>query len=303
MDSKNIVSILTGHGQTIFSCTYLQFRNVSSKKLGSGIPDERIFSEHSQNGTMNDSAPTTTPSTTDESFFGSLAEKKPSKVLGPLLVYSNDEQEHKPLSPDENPYFSKNQFTSPEKISDTADKTKHNDMSRPPKPVSNSVFVTPPTPSKNKPVKQIPIPPFIPQEPPKQHFALNDKNTPEEILQILHQHPEFNNYPPGSVVEVHNFSPHPQNPVLPPYANQNGIMGHGNPQHIPILVQNSVGQHLNELPPGVTLEQILQEIHKNINPHQQSPILNYPGPQGPLLIAQQSGPVIPSRPNASVPGW
>ncbi|EFA07109.1 putative epidermal cell surface receptor isoform X1 [Tribolium castaneum] len=106
-------------------------------------------------------------------------------------------------------------------------------------------------------------------------------NNQDELLQFIHQHPEITNYPSGSVVEIHK----------PSFNNR--------PQHfIPYVIpQNG---HSDDLPPGITLEQILQEVHKNANPN--GHILPFPNhfTNGPVLLAPQS-PILP-RHNATFPG-
>lgn len=120
------------------------------------------------------------------------------------------------------------------------------------------------------------------QQPTKKPLANQD-----ELLQFIHQHPEITNYPSGSVLEIHNV-PKP-NFVTP-----------NRPQHfIPYVIpQNG---HTDDLPPGITLEQILQEVHKNANPN--GHILPFPPNQfnnGPVLLAPQS-PILP-RHNLTYPG-
>ncbi|XP_063921535.1 putative epidermal cell surface receptor isoform X2 [Zophobas morio] len=87
----------------------------------------------------------------------------------------------------------------------------------------------------------------------------------------------------------------PPNPFISPN------VPNGRPQHfIPYVIpQNG---HVDDLPPGITLEQILQEVHKNANPH--GSMLPFPSNQftgGPVLLAPQS-PILPNRHNSSYQG-
>ncbi|CAH0551231.1 unnamed protein product [Brassicogethes aeneus] len=206
----------------------------------------------------------------EESYFGT-PEKKPSKILGPLLVYSNDNKQHKVLPKEENPFYN-NHFKSEQ----------------------DNVFVTPPTlPEKNH------VPFKIQKNPSKNQLQVNEKSTPEEILQFIHQHPEITNYPSGSVLEIHNIPFGNPQDQKPSHYQDPRLQYHNRPQYqdqqyqkqshnIPILgnQNNLLSANSQDLPQGVTLEQILQEIHKNVNPIQQKP----------FLIAQQTGLSLPPSP-------
>lgn len=238
---------------------------------------------------------------------GPFAPKTPSKVLGPLLVYQNEDNhtDNNVLGPvpmpnislSENPFYNNHTM----QIHDIPKTNKNSTHSNKP------LFVTPPPP----PMPQIPnmpsqnyfpnhiddqVPPYLvnSQSPTKSHIAIHGKGNPDELLQFINQHPEIANYPPGSVLEIHN---------VPPNAKPNQM----NPQHngqnvIPYLIQQNPNIN-NELPPGITLEQILQEIHKSEHP----PSVPYHVPQFPRhdndFLAQQSGPIMLNRQNITKPGW
>lgn len=269
----------------------------------------------------------------------------PSKVLGPLVVYANNANEtknastspdplkhvKKPLvSIDENPFYHK-------------DNKKEGHVSKPVITTEPSQGLTSESPaflgpfnpnfplsskgnkgSKNNPkVKTKPassdpnIKSQVPDQttPPHQPLHLPGKGPPEELLHIISQHPDLANYPPGSILEIHNVpnGNRPNHPFLNPNSivPQHPNMRQPQPQIVPYITPDHQGRPLsNGLPPGVTLEQILQEIHKTEQSHQFGiPFVPYQQNQhypennnGQIFIAQQSGPVIPTRPNATYPG-
>lgn len=236
--------------------------------------DEDFISETGQNETEKDQK---IIKNTTEAPFAFLPTKEPSKNMGPLLVYTNHAANVSKTNPDsppnllpeENPFYHKNN-----------------------KEEGKDPFVGPYNPNYKKPSKnQKPKPgkdaPMFVTPPPNQVKNPQVQGGQDELLQFIHQHPEISNYPSGSVVEIHNVP-------SKPFVNQ------GRPQHfIPYVIpQNG---H-DDLPPGITLEQILQEVHKNANPH--GHVLPFPTNQfsnGPILLAPQS-PILPNRPNATYQG-
>ncbi|RZC41146.1 epidermal cell surface receptor, partial [Asbolus verrucosus] len=245
------------------------------------------------------------PKNATESPF---ALKAPSKNLGPLLIYANKGEnksaggDHSPLHPlktpsissDENPFFYKDNKDKETFLGPFSPNHKKPISDKKPKPSKDGLmFVTPP-PDEN----------YIPnQETPYLGHEQNVKNpsqggkvpqihqNPDELLQFIHQHPEISNYPSGSILEIHNI---PTKTPVPTY--------HGRPQQVvPYVVPQP---HIEGLPPGITLEQILQEVHKNAHPHGTPPhVIPYPNQysNGPVLLAPQS-PVLPNRHNSTYQG-
>ncbi|KAF7269805.1 hypothetical protein GWI33_017167, partial [Rhynchophorus ferrugineus] len=158
---------------------------------------------------------TQTPANTDNA---------PSKFLGPLSVYENQENVSiNTVDVHENPFF------------------KFHEKTKKPSPVMTEIPVRPEEPP------QIPHEGFVDNSQQGQ-FVVNDP----DLLHFLQEHPEISHLPHGSVVEIHNVPPKvPQ--YRPPYFNINGLPG---------------PQYTHPVPPDVSLEEILQELHKNI--HQQS---------------------------------
>ncbi|XP_063921534.1 putative epidermal cell surface receptor isoform X1 [Zophobas morio] len=236
---------------------------------------------------------------TTEVPFNFLPTKVPSKNKGPLLVYTNhasnssETNTNNPFTPpnilpDENPFYHKN---NKEESKDS--------FPGPYNPNYKKSEVKPQKGQKPKPSKDNPP---LATQPPRGNYIPNQKvkntqfhGTQDELLQFIHQHPEIGNYPSGSVVEIHNVPAKPPNPFISPN------VPNGRPQHfIPYVIpQNG---HVDDLPPGITLEQILQEVHKNANPH--GSMLPFPSNQftgGPVLLAPQS-PILPNRHNSSYQG-
>lgn len=122
-------------------------------------------------------------------------------------------------------------------------------------------------PNKQKGDRFRPPFPNIPQQQnPFQQPQFNTIQRPEEILQIINQHPELANYPSGSVFEIHNYDPNtkfPQSPVgrppLPPpppvgpyLVNQVDTGSPANfPQNIPV---DQIIKHVQngQIPPGLS---------------------------------------------------
>lgn len=150
--------------------------------------------------------------------------------------------------------------------------------------------------------QQNPVLPTKPGMAPPSHVHIHSKGNPEEILHIINSHPELANYPHGSVLEIHNIPNNDrQKPLSPPYLNPNSLMPQQPPRQQGVLPYVVPGDHTNiPLPPGVTLEQLLQEIHKTeqssvpYNPYQQN---------GHIYISPQSGAVIPTRNSSYQGGW
>lgn len=112
-------------------------------------------------------------------------------------------------------------------------------------------------PIRNNPSKQ-------PKEPGlgAQQIHIVGKGDADDILSFINNHPELTNYPSGSVLEIHKVSP--KNPLQ----NQifiNPQMSNGPPvRHQHLLHQIAQQGPLSmALPPGITLEQILEDLHKN----------------------------------------
>lgn len=191
-----------------------------------------------------------------------IAQNTPSRNLGPLLIYENSDNKttrnssHFSLPADENLYYHKESFLGP----GNPIYKKSNKNQKP-------LFVTPP-PNEN----QIPNLPFK-----------KPSNSPDEILQFIHQHPEISNYPSGSVVEIHKLPTKPTNPFM-----------NGRPPH-QIMPTYAIPHQVEES--GLTLEQILQEVHRNAQlPGQiHEPLIPFPSNNynnGPILVAPQS-PIVP----------
>lgn len=147
--------------------------------------------------------------------------------------------------------------------------------------------------------QQIPVLPTKAGTAPPSHVHIHSKGNPEEILHIINSHPEIANYPHGSVLEIHNIPNTDRQ--KPPYLNPNSLVPQQPPRQQGVLPYVVPGDHTNiPLPPGVTLEQLLQEIHKTeqssapYNPYQQN---------GQIFITPQSGAVIPTRNSSYQGGW
>lgn len=145
-------------------------------------------------------------------------DKQPSKVLGPLVAYENDNQSTEdnnnildPLNPYEPPHV--------------------------PKPENPYVRPNKPTPGKNKIVVPSGNLPDLPPHPPQNH---------EDLLHFLQQHPEISKLPSGSVLEIHTVRPQ-------------------NAEVVPVHVQ---GHHPAQ---DISLEDILNELHKNVHPFPPTP--------------------------------
>lgn len=260
-------------------------------------PDLERFEQNSKNTTKNIFAP-----------------KTPSKVLGPLAIYQNEDvnsmtssdilgNTNKPkLTPEENPYYHQQNIpypkpdTKPKPIKDKT--TNYISSSKPEKVVNKKVplFVTPPPLDPSESNNRIPNSPggkmSIPQNAVKSEIEIHGNGNPEELLQFINQHPEISNYPTGSVLEIHK---------VPIAANQKPTNFPPNTKSqihlVPYLVPtNAAGEpNHNDLPPGFSLDQILKEFHKNSQPQSNIPMISRPpfvGSNGPVIVPQQTGSVL-----------
>lgn len=201
----------------------------------------------------------------------SLVPKTPSRNLGPLLIYENSDNKtrHNPSQPSLS--SNENFYYNKESFLGSGNPIhkKHNKNQKP-------LFVTPP-PNEN----------HIPNAPIKK-----PNTSPDEILQFIHQHPEISNYPSGSVVEIHKLPTKPSNPFI-----------NGRPPH-QIIPTYAIPHQVEES--GLTLEQILQEVHRNAQlPGQiHEPLMPFPSNNynnGPILVAPQS-PIVSNRFNSTYQG-
>lgn len=125
---------------------------------------------------------------------------------------------------------------------------------------------------------------------PFQQPQYNTVQRPDEILQIINQHPELANYPPGSVFEIHNYDPkypqgRPQVPQVPYLMNQ-VEPGHPPYQNIPI---DQIIKHVQngQIPPG--LSRPLPPFRQNSPQFAQNPNIFAPhGLQIPFLNGQHN---------------
>ncbi|XP_050296437.1 putative epidermal cell surface receptor isoform X2 [Anthonomus grandis grandis] len=157
---------------------------------------------------------------TQQTFGPAFLDRQPSKVLGPLAVYENEDLNNvdpldKPrLKPEENPFV----------------KTHLDDQ---------------------------------------HEIAIHGHGGPDDLLQFLHQHPEIHGLPSGSVVEVHKVDPSKANQFLQINDINGALHGNEKPPGVPLVKRPG---HRED----ISLEEILQELHKNVNPN-----------------GQQGGPLVP----------
>lgn len=141
---------------------------------------------------------------------------------------------------------------------------------------------------------------------PYQQSQYNTVHRPEEILQIINQHPELANYPSGSVFEIHNYDPnvkYPDNPRLPPGLNSvnrppylmnqvdpgmhfNNNNNNNYPNNYPI---DQIIKHVQngQLPPGLARPPPSQPVFGQTPPYAQNPSIYAPhGLQFPLINGQ-----------------
>ncbi|KAJ8953045.1 hypothetical protein NQ314_007420 [Rhamnusium bicolor] len=299
----------------IHSCKYFGICRRNRAGLGAGSleskllgvdSDAHFISETVHNQTESDSKGQIAKNSTD-SYMGSFAPKPPSKVLGPLAVYTNEDSDQNiannslgtnyksKISPYENPFYHKSPLPhKPDITKSNFSKDKNSEYlgsfdpktgglnTKPSKDVknkisnkSNSYFVTPPPlaeQSVNENVNYFPNyltppTPFLSTQrtPGKSEIELHSQSSPEEVLQFIHQYPEISNYPSGSILEFHNL---PSSSIpKQPFNNQGFSTSKPKIHLVPYIVpQNSDGQPVNnDLPPGISLEQILQEFQKKFS--------------------------------------
>lgn len=245
--------------------------------------------------------------------------KPPSKVFGPLVVYANDDKNLaetesstdslKPVKKphivlDENPFYHKDKLN---KNAVKADEVTYDNLGNAATEVpylgplnpqtSKPVKTSKPAIAKTKPKPNVFIAPtvenYVPQhnipvmEPTKpiSPSQIPTKPTPEEILHIINQHPQLANYPDGSVLEIHNI---PNDNRQKPYINQNSLVPQ-QPTRQQSVIPYVIPEHSGiPLPPGVSLEQLLQEIHKS-EQHAYVPVQYQQN--GQVFVVPQSPPV------------
>lgn len=260
------------------------------------------------------------------SQLGPFSGKTPSKIHGPLVIYQNEDADydprkdalgtvHKPkISAEENIFYHQG-VTNPKtdvKAKPTKDKNPNYINPLKPDKVGNkktTIFVTPPPPlvqsdNRNPSGSQGKIPfPNIPQNAVKSEIEIHGHGNPDDLLQFINQHPEISNYPSGSVLEIHNVaSPVDQKPPIGLTPNTNSHI-----HLVPYLVQtNSAGEtNQNNLPPGFSLDHILNEFHKNTKPHANINLAPHPSfvnNKGPVIIPQQPGSAVFGNRNNSHKG-
>ncbi|XP_031340197.1 putative epidermal cell surface receptor isoform X1 [Photinus pyralis] len=250
--------------------------------------------------------------TTPSDPLNLIPDHSPSKILGPLVVYTNKDSNTNPdlnilpnITVDENPYYTKeykkeydhgmkNHGAVNDKHYEPVKKKEHGGGSLKDLPLlgshneskhlnKNKPSKTSVTPKREPPNAFLPTP-FIPQHPQTTpvtpHIAVHGKGDPDELLQFINDHPELiNNYPSGSVFEVHDI----------PHANNPAISYPHSPQHL--------GINLN---PQLNVENILQQIHKHPQPF--LPFAQSPPSNGHLLMTSPNGLGIPTQQNLSQPG-
>lgn len=118
----------------------------------------------------------------------------------------------------------------------------------------------------------------IPYDPHNPHYQ-NIQN-PEEILQIINQHPELANYPPGAVFEIHNF-----------------------PQDIPQKPEYNIPQ--NKFPPSRKPPSQHQTSHVPYLINQIDPNANYASnlPIDQIIKHVQEGQIPPGLPRPAAPSY
>lgn len=225
---------------------------------------------------------------TKPSYPGPFATKTPSKTMGPLAVYENESPDktedlglndkHK-VSSQENPFYHKSNNTKNNNISHVKpDKSKNK------KP---ALFVTPPSNSVSS--TTTPLPGHVHSE-----IEIHGNGNAEELLQFINQHPELSNYPSGSVLEIHNY---PTSSKQAPNSISNSDKS--NIHLVPYVVpQNADGENdPGNLPPGFSLEHLLNEFHKNTLPNGPTNHQNFNRP----FPGQHNIP-LPPRSNLTYPG-
>lgn len=232
---------------------------------------------------------------TNNSFLNPIdtsGDKTPSKTLGPLVIYENRgsntsdavTNKYPTIVPDENHYYVKsktNKVKPPQKMAnepilnqtpqkEPSDLPQYSKANRQKDVVNKTKASSPSNNDVRRPELQVPQ---RPEETYHHDIGANTNNgqihgneTPEELLQLIHQYPQIINYPPGSVLEIHDLPPqkHSQfvnpNTLTPDNPNVPYIIGDHAQGRPPIISQ----------PPGITFEHILHEITKNTNLPQHS---------------------------------
>lgn len=247
---------------------------------------------------VEESKPAPSPSETTPAPL--LPTKPPSKILGPLLVYTNNQEDPGSTKNDsvqrpskvpheENPYYHMGQEFHEVTNDDDNDFDYNEGPPPPPPPVAATKHKSKPQlslgeiPKKSKPNAKgakpgkpnpdLDYPYLVQEQRPKQpgqpsQVAVHGKGDADELLQFINQHPELTNYPSGSVFEIHNIPDH-----KPQYVN---------PATRPVVpfVYEPPGHP--GLPPGLNVDQVLQQIHKQQQQHHHHPNQPFvPFPQNP----------------------
>ncbi|XP_030749434.1 putative epidermal cell surface receptor [Sitophilus oryzae] len=162
-----------------------------------------------------------------------FADKTPNKILGPLSVYANQENSSvNVIDQHENPFYK------------FREKPKFPPVNKNQVPVRPHQPIGPIIPNQNN----LPVPP--------RQMEVNDP----DLLHFLQEHPEISNLPHGSVVEIHSLpQDHPKNPFI----NVNDVIS-------PLQTTPISHNHPHAVPTDISLEEILEELHKNINPYRQN---------------------------------
>ncbi|KAK9687410.1 hypothetical protein QE152_g36293 [Popillia japonica] len=240
----------------------------------------------------------------EDPLLNKLDSNLPSKTLGPLTIYENhdDNTTSSPeisyklpnIPPDENHYYSKSKPNKSNKIpqknvedsqlNQVPDKfvgqirpnyPQTNKAARPnPKqPISTKIKAETSTTSAENEENYIPghvIQSYHPEvyqenkDGATTNGQIHGNETPEELLQLIHQYPQIINYPAGSVVEIHNI-PQITQGKPPQYLGPNTITP--DQPNVPYIIgdhQQNRPPHISQ-PPGITFEHILHEITKNTN--------------------------------------
>ncbi|XP_045483153.1 putative epidermal cell surface receptor isoform X2 [Harmonia axyridis] len=241
--------------------------------------------------------------------FGLNPTKPPSKTLGPLLSYANPTHPNDTRydsSPKDNPFVHTPPNHDKDPITNLVGTETPEGANRATKP-SESILVTPLPPTSTLPTENDNLNLVEEKTPTKPHglvpqqIHIVGKGDAEDILSFINNHPELTNYPSGSVLEIHKVSPknplenqifvNPQRPNGPPVPYQHFL--HQMAQQGPLNMA---------LPPGITLEQILEELHKNGQLSEGgASVVTLPHVQGrPQMVATQHAGL--NRPNGTFTG-
>ncbi|XP_060536769.1 putative epidermal cell surface receptor isoform X1 [Cylas formicarius] len=250
-------------------------------------------------------------STHENSYLGSIiAGKESSKILGPLTVYINEDSTptsnsvdpldppKKPLlSPFENPFYKNPHFNKKSQIKSQIVSKHHSN-----KAIQNNndgyfgPFIKPkPNVTFNKPhndSEDTPIIGAFPRLPPPTKIPTHSQENTDDILQIIQQHPALSSLPSGSIFEIHKVPSEPSKSHST-FSNNNKIhpsahssSDHVNPPVVPVLLHPSQTHVVGH---EISLEQILDELHRNVNSQNVGPLVPFPhGIQYPPQIAHPS---------------